>query len=147
MGRFIVSQMIYNTWRLCIWFESSVWCTAFSKTDFLAASMVQWLYSAWWCLIDVTIWKHFPHYRFLCEGNSPVDSPCKDQLCFPWCSPVQAFERTVELPMIWEAMPLMWLSLWLTLPQVRRCTAQKDPWQSITLHCISILLRDSNTAS
>ena len=54
------------------------------------------------------IWKHFVHYWpfrgwiFLTEGQW-----C-DPFMFLWCDPEQTVDQTVELPVIWDAMPFIW---------------------------------------
>ena len=52
----------------------------------------------------------------LCGGNLPVTggfpSQCEGQCCGVWCflccHPEQAAEQTVNLPVIWDTMMLMW---------------------------------------
>ena len=72
-----------------------------------------------------TWWRHqmetFSALLALCEGNyrSPVDSLIKasdaDLCCFLWCSPEQTTEQTFQMPVIWDAMPLIVTSLqWVT---------------------------------
>ena len=63
---------------------------------------------------DVNKWKHFPRYWTFVRGIqwSPVDSPHKGQ----WrgalmCSLISAVEKTIETPVIWDAIALTMTSL------------------------------------
>ena len=53
----------------------------------------------------------------LCEGihRSPVDSPHKGlwrgALMFLWSAPEQAAMQTIEMPVIWDAIALIMMSL------------------------------------
>ena len=61
----------------------------------------------WSKLITMSWCDHTLCIKDLWDGNPPVTvSPRRAgktvHLCFPWCSPEQAVEPTICLPMIWE---------------------------------------------
>ena len=72
-----------------------------------------------YCLITAFPWRRHDMealscYRTLCEGNPPVTSVPQQRAskaglwCFHWCFPKQSVEQSYKLPLIWDAMPLMW---------------------------------------
>ena len=51
------------------------------------------------------------HLLVLCEGNPPISGGFPSQRvsnaefwCFLWCQPEEAFEKTIRLAMIWDAI-------------------------------------------
>ena len=58
-------------------------------------------------------WKHFSRICPLVWGIhwSPVNSPHKGQwrgaLCFLWSAPEQTAERTIDTPVVWDAIALI----------------------------------------
>ena len=81
-------------------------------------SFMYWLVFS---LDSVTWWRHqmepfSRHCPFVRRTHrSPVDSPHKGQWqlwCFTWCASGQTVEQTVEMPVIWDTMVLIVMSLW-----------------------------------
>ena len=66
---------------------------------------------------DVIKWKHYPRYWPFVRGirRSPVHSSHKGQdvelWCFLWSVLEQTAEKTIETPVIWEAIVLILASL------------------------------------
>ena len=70
-------------------------------------------------------WKHFPHYWPFVRGihQSLVDSAKVSgaELCdFLWSMPEQTIEPTIEMPVIWDAIALIMMSL-LCLYSISYC--------------------------
>ena len=62
---------------------------------------------------DVITWKHFPRYwpfvRGIHRWPVPTRRASSAELCFfLWWTPEHTVEQIVELPMIWEAITVMW---------------------------------------
>ena len=63
---------------------------------------------------DVIKWKHLPRFWNLVMGNhrKQVESLTKasdaELWCFLWCAFEEPVKPTVELPVIWYAITLMW---------------------------------------
>ena len=64
---------------------------------------------------DMMIWRWFPHYWPVCEGNPPVTGGLSPQKasnieiwCLLCCWSLQAVEQTVELLLIGDTVTLMW---------------------------------------
>ena len=60
-----------------------------------------------WCRLEI---ETLSVIQAFCGGNPPVAGGfpfTNGQLC-PWCLPEETFGQTVELPVIWDAVFLMW---------------------------------------
>ena len=54
-------------------------------------------------LLALCVWNPLVTGGFRSQGTCNMDL-----WCFLWCQPERAVEQTIKLPVIWEAMTLMW---------------------------------------
>ena len=47
----------------------------------------------------------------LCEGNLLTKASDEELCCFVWSAPEQTAEQTIVMPVIWDATPLIMMSL------------------------------------
>ena len=57
---------------------------------------------------DVITWKYLRHYWPFVRGIQQSPAWAWGRWCFLWCQPQLAAEETVDLPVIWDTMMLMW---------------------------------------
>ena len=119
-GIFLAPRHMKPSWWCQLFHADRKGCPS-SNIDRQTATIISVLFAE----IDdgVFKWKHFLRYWPYVRGiyRSSVDSPHKGQWrgAFKWCflcsAPEQAFEQTIEMPVISHAIVLIMTSLWCYL--------------------------------
>ena len=112
MSLCMYSRHVSNLKKYKAWFaNSAAWGSVYSGNKSIMFTKI-WMPQSWWRhQIEI-----FSKLLALCEGNSPVTGEFPSQRpvtlwCFLWFSPEQTVERTIEKPVISDAITLIMMSL------------------------------------